>query len=71
MESLSSQSGDRVIDVSDTIGSKFVVDCLPLVVVIVLDVNCAMNNRLQHVHAEEKWYSREKKSGIVAREPYV
>ena len=47
------------------------VDGFPLVVVIVFDVDVAVNDRLQHVHKEEKGHCRENQPGIVARETNV
>ena len=47
------------------------VDGFPLVVVIVFDVNVAVNDRLQHVHKEEKGHCWENQSGPVTRETNV
>ena len=43
------------------------VDRLPLVVVIMLDVDVTVDNRLHHIHEEEKGNHWENKSGPVAR----
>ena len=43
------------------------VDRLPLVVVVMLNVDSTVDNRLHHVHKEEEGHHWEDQSWIVAR----
>ena len=68
---VSSKSGDGVISVDWPVCSVFVVDTLPLEVVVVLNVDCAMENWLPHVDKEEERQDRESNSSPVTRETNV
>ena len=47
------------------------VDTVPLEVVVVLDVDVSVDNRLADVEAEEQWHKREHQSGEISGQTYV
>ena len=67
----SSKSSNGVVSVGHLVGSVFVVDTFPLIVVKVMVVDVTVNDWLPHVHEEEQGDGGIGKSNPVAREANI
>jgi hypothetical protein len=63
---VSSKSADSIVDIRHPARRILVVNTLPLIVVVLLVVDGAMNDRLPYVEEEEKRNRRENKSYPVS-----
>ena len=68
---LSSESGDGLIDHGKSVTTVLEVDSLPLVVQILLVVDCTMDNRGDHVDHKENGDGREDNTHEIARQALI
>ena len=54
-----------------SVGREFEIDCFPLIIVIVLNINGTMKNWLSNVHEEESWNHRECEPNPILGKPEV
>ena len=67
----SSKSGNGLISVEWSIGAILVVNSFPLIVIVMLNIDCTMDDWLPHVNEKEERDQWECKSCPVSREPNV
>jgi len=69
--SLSSQSGDSLFDHRHSVGSHLVVDGLPLIIVVLLNADRAVNDRLSNVDEEEGWHEGEQEADPISGQTHI
>ena len=71
MCNFSSQSGDCLFDHGHSIGSHLVVDGFPLIIVVLLNANCTVDDRLGNIDEQEGRYDWEQETNPISGQSHI